>query len=344
METLIRNMQEHFESLPGVEAAAYALVLPIESGVDLPFSIIGRAPPKGDLYQGDEQYRTVSAHYFQALGIPLRHGRVFNDADSGRGAPVVIINEAFAKKHWPRADPLGESIMIGHGLGPEFEDKARMIVGVVGNVRERGLDEDLVPVYYVPEMQAPDGLVALGNRVLAAPWILRTRGNPSALAAIVQRETMRVDPRLPVADIRSMAEVVSKSTARQNFNMLLLGIFAGVALVLAAVGIYGVMAYTVEQRTAEIGIRVALGARQGQMLRMILRHGLVLAAIGVGIGLGAAFGLTRVLKNLVFGVTVNDPTTFILVPVILTLVAVLACLIPARRAARVDPIIALRCE
>ena len=343
METLIRNMQEHFESLPGVEAAAYAFNLPVEGGVDLPFSIVGRAPANGP-YEGDQQYRMVSAHYFQALGIPVRRGRLFNDADSSRGAPAVIINETFAKKYWPKADPLGQTIMIGHGLGPEFEDKPRLIVGVVGNVREVGLDQDLVPVFYVPEAQAPDGMVALGNRILPSSWVLRARGNPSDLADSVQRETLRVDPQLPVAEIHTMAEVISKSTARQDFNMLLLGIFAGVALVLAAVGIYGVMAYTVEQRTAEIGIRVALGARQGQMLSMILRHGLLLAAIGVAIGVGTAFGLTRYLKTILFGVTVNDPTTFILVPVILTGVALLACLIPARRAARVDPIIALRGE
>jgi predicted permease len=343
METLIRNMQEHFESLPGVESAAYAFNLPVEGGVDLPFSIVGRAPANGP-YEGDQSYRLVSAHYFRALGIPLRRGRLFSDADSSRGAPVVIINEAFAKKYWPKADPMGQTIMIGHGLGPEFEDKPRLIVGVVGNVREGGLDQDLIPVFYVPDAQAPDGMVALGNRILPSSWVLRTRDNPSDLAGSVQRETLRVDPQLPVAEIHTMAQVVSKSTARQDFNMLLLGIFAGVALVLAAVGIYGVMAYTVEQRTAEIGIRVALGARQGQMLRMILRHGLLLAAIGVAIGVGAAFGLTRYLKTILFGVTVNDPTTFILMPAILAFVAVLACLIPARRAARVDPIIALRCE
>ena len=343
METLIRNMQEHFESLPGVESAAYAFNLPVEGGVDLPFSIVGRAPANGP-YEGDQSYRLVSAHYFRALGIPLRRGRLFSDADSSRGAPVVIINEAFAKKYWPKADPMGQTIMIGHGLGPEFEDKPRLIVGVVGNVREGGLDQDLIPVFYVPDAQAPDGMVALGNRILPSSWVLRTRDNPSDLAGSEQRETLRVDPQLPVAEIHTMAQVVSKSTARQDFNMLLLGIFAGVALVLAAVGIYGVMAYTVEQRTAEIGIRVALGARQGQMLSMILRHGLLLAAIGVAIGVGAAFGLTRYLKTILFGVTVNDPTTFILVPVVLTSVAVLACLIPARRAARVDPIIALRCE
>jgi predicted permease len=344
MEALIRNMQEHFESLPGVEAAAYAFNLPVEGGVDLPFTIVGHPPPHGDPYQGDQQYRLVSAHYFHALGIPLRRGRLFNDADSSRGAPVVILNEAFAKKYWPKEDPLGQTIMIGHGLGPEFEDKPRLIVGIVANVREQGLDQDLVPVYYVPESQAPDGVVALGNRVLPSSWILRTRGNPSALAGSVQRETLRVDPQLPVAQILSMAQIVSKSTARQNFNMLLLGIFAGVALLLAAVGIYGVMAHTVEQRTAEIGIRVALGARQMQMLVLIMRHGLLLAGIGVAVGLAAAYGLTRLLAGLLFGVTANDPATFVIVSVILTTVALLASFIPARRAARVDPVVALRCE
>ena len=344
METLIRNMQEHFESLPGVEAAAYAILLPMENNMDLPFSIVGHSPPNGERYRGDEQYRLIGAHYFQALGIPLRRGRVFDDADSSRGAPVVLLNEAFAKKYWPKEDPLGQSLLIGHGLGPEFEDKPRLVVGIVGNVRDRGLDQDLSPVYYVPEAQAPDGLVALGNRIVASSWVLRTRGNPSTLAGGVQREMLRVDPQLPVAQVYSMARVVAKSTARQNFNMLLLGIFAGVALLLAAVGIYGVMAYTVEQRTAEIGIRVALGARQMQMLGLIMRHGLLLAGIGVAIGAGAAYGLTRLLAHLLFGVTASDPATFIVVSTILTTVALLACFIPARRAARVDPIVALRCE
>ena len=344
MEVLIRDMQEHFEALPGVEAAAYAFNLPVEGGIDLPFSIIGRAPSKDGPYHGDETYRLISARYFEALGIPLRRGRLLNDADSSRGAPVVVLNEAFAKKYWPKEDPMGQSIMIGHGLGPEFEDKPRLIVGIVANVRENGLDQDLNPVFYVPEAQAPDGMVALGNRILPSSWVVRTRGNPSRLAASVQREILRVDPQLPVAEIHTMAQVLSKSTARQNFNMLLLGIFGGVALLLAAVGIYGVMAYAVEQRTAEIGIRVALGAQQMQMLGLIMRHGLLLAAIGVVVGTGAAFGLTRFLRTLLFGVTVSDPATFVLVPALLTFVALLACFIPARRAARVDPVIALRAE
>jgi predicted permease len=278
------------------------------------------------------------------MGIPLRRGRTFNDGDSSRGAPVVIINEVFAKKYWPKEDPIGQSIMIGHGLGSDFEDKVRVIVGVVGNVREDGLDRDLPAIYYVPMAQAPDGMVALGNRILPSAWVLRTRGNPGALAGIVQRETLRVDPQLPVAQVYPMSQLVAKSTARQSFNMLLLGIFAGVALVLASVGIYGVMAYTVEQRTAEIGIRMALGARQMQMLGLILRHGLVLAAIGVALGLGAAFGLTRLLAKLLYGVSANDPATFVVVSVVLATVALLACFIPARRATRVDPVIALRSE
>jgi len=344
MEALTRQMQEHFESLPGVEAAAWSLVLPIEAEIDLPFTIVGRTPKNGNRYEDDEQYRPISSHYFEALGIPLRRGRTFNASDTGAALPVVIINEAFAKKFWPKEDPLGQSVMIGHGLGPEFEDKPRVIVGVVANVRERGLDQDLVPVFYVPEAQSPDGLIKLGNNVISSSWILRTRANPSSLISRVQRETLRVDPQLPVAQIYTMAQVISKSTARQDFNMLLLGIFAGIALLLAAVGIYGVMAYTVEQRTAEIGIRVALGARQTQMVGLIMRHGLFLACIGVGVGTAVAFALTRYLKTLLFGIASNDPLTFILVPALLTLVALLASFIPARRAARVDPVIALRAE
>jgi putative ABC transport system permease protein len=187
-------------------------------------------------------------------------------------------------------------------------------------------------------------VVARSNRFFASSWVLRTRGNPSALAGIVQREMLRVDPQLPVAQIYSMAQIASKSTARQNFNMLLLGIFAGVALLLAAAGIYGVMAFTVEQRTAEIGIRVALGAQQMQMLGLIMRHGLLLAGIGVAVGLGAAFGLTRLLARLLFGVAPRDPITFVAATLLLAGVALFACWVPARRAAKVDPMVALRYE
>lgn len=343
-ETLIRNVQQHFESLPGVQAAAFAFNLPIDGGPDFPFSIIGHAPPHGDPYQGDEQYRMVSAHYFRALGIPLRRGRLFNNADSSRGVPVVILNEAFAKKYWPKEDPLGLSIIIGQGMGPEFEDKPRLIVGIVGNVRENGLDRELPPVYYVPVAQAPDGMVARSNRFFPSTWIVRTSGKPSALASSVRREMLRVDPQLPVSKIFSMAQIVSISTARQNFNALLLGIFAGVALLLATSGIYGVMAYSVEQRTNEIGIRMALGAKQMQILRLIMGHGLLLALTGLAVGLGAAYGLTRLLRSLLFGVAANDPATFVVAPVVLAGAALLASFIPARRASKLDPVVALRYE
>ncbi len=343
MGSLIDRVQERFEALPGAQYAAFAFNLPMEDGVDLPFSIVGRPPHEGP-YEGDEFYRLISAHYFEAMGIPLRRGRLFTRSDSGSGAPVVIINEAFAKKHWPKDDPLGQTIIIGKGLGPEFEDKPRPIVGIVGNVHENGLDQDAPPIYYVPEGQAPDGVVALGNRVLAASWIVRTAGDPASLTPVVQREMLQVDPQLPVSKIYSMAQVTSKSTTRQNFNMMLLGIFAGVALLLAAVGIYGVMAWTVEQRTNEIGIRMALGAPSGRMLAQVLAQGLILAGIGVAIGLAAAYGLTRYLASLLYGVKPADVASFVIVSLILTSIALLACFIPARRASRIDPVIALRYE
>jgi predicted lysophospholipase L1 biosynthesis ABC-type transport system permease subunit len=257
---------------------------------------------------------------------------------------VVILNEAFAKKYWPKGDPLGQSILIGKGLGPEFDEPPRVIVGIVGDVHEQGLDRDAPPVFYVPETQAPDGVVALGNRILPGSWIVRTPGDPARLTAVVQREMLRVDPELPVSKIYSMAQIASQSTGRQNFDMLLLGIFAGVALLLAAVGIYGVMSWTVEQRTGEIGIRMALGAPRALMLGQVLAQGLALAGIGVAVGLAAAYGLTRYLSSLLYGVKPADLASFIIVPIALTAIALVACFIPARRASRVDPVIALRYE
>lgn len=344
VDDLIRQMTPRLESLPGVESAASAIMLPIEGGVDLPFNIAGKPPAKGNMYNGDEQWRSVSSHYFAAFKIPLLRGRVFNQHDTGNAAHVVIINEAMAKKYWQKEDPIGRSITIGKGLGPQFEEAPREIVGIVGSVRENGLRDSNQGVMYVPASQVADGLTQLANKVLPLSWAVRTARSPEALTPSIQHEFMAFDAQLPVAKFRTMEQVISESTARQNFNMLLLTIFAAVALLLAAIGIYGLMSYSVEQRTQEIGIRVALGASGGDMLRMVVVRGLWLAAVGMGIGLAAAFGLTRVLSSLLFGVKANDPIAFGAVAVTLATVAWAATYIPARRATRIDPIIALRYE
>jgi len=344
VERLARDLTRRFESLPGVQAATYALSLPLQLGPDLPFSIAGKAQRNGGPYNGDEQYRPVGVHYFQTLGIPLRHGRPFDERDSSRGAWTLVINEAMAKKYWPKENPVGAMVTIGKGLGPEFADRPREVVGVAGDVRESGIDQDVPPVMYIPVGQTPDGFVALGNRVLPSSWAVRTSGNPAALAHVIPAEALRVDPDLPMARVMPMERILAKSLARQDFNMILLGIFGAVALLLTAIGIYGVMSYTVQQRTNEIGIRIALGADTGQLLRLVAGHGLMLAGIGVAIGLAGAFGLTRLMASLLYGVKASDPGTFAAVTAVLCAVAALACYIPARRASRVDPIVALRNE
>jgi ABC-type antimicrobial peptide transport system permease subunit len=197
---------------------------------------------------------------------------------------------------------------------------------------------------YVPEGQISDPLTKLANSVIPLSWAIRTANDPSALSAAVQREIMAVDSQLAVSRIRTMDQVVSESTARQNFNMLLLSIFAGLALLLAAIGIYGLMSYTVEQRTQEIGIRMALGAGRGDMVNLIVRQGMLLAVVGLVVGLGAAFGLTRLLAGLLFGVKTTDPATYLVVALVLIAVAMFACYVPARRATKIDPLIALRYE
>jgi ABC-type antimicrobial peptide transport system permease subunit len=233
---------------------------------------------------------------------------------------------------------------LGKGLGPEFEEPAREIVGIVGNVRENGLTDSNQGVMYVPAGQVTNGLTQLANKVLPLSWVVRTSQEPTALATAIQREFLAVDGQLPVSKFRTMEQVISESTARANFNMLLLTIFAGTALLLAALGIYGLMSYSVEQRTQEIGIRVALGASGSDMLRMVIGRGLLLAGIGLAVGLAAAFGLTRLLAALLFGVKASDPMAFGAVAVTLAAVAWVAVYIPARRATRIDPLIALRYE
>jgi len=344
VERLATEVTRRLEALPGVQAATYALALPLQMGPDLPFTIAGKAPRDGGPFNGDEQYRPVGAHYFQTLGIPLRRGRWFDERDSGTGRWALIINEAMAKKYWPNENPVGAIVTIGKGLAPEFDDRPREVVGVVGDVRESGVDQDPPPVQYIPIGQEPNGLLALGNRVLPSSWAVRAIGDPATLGRAVQQEVLRVDSDLPVAKVMPMNRLLAKSIGRANFSMILLGIFGGVALLLAAIGIYGVMSYTVQQRTHELGIRIALGAATPQLLRLVVGQGLLLAGIGVAIGLAASFGVTRVMSSLLYGVKATDLATFAAVAVVLSGVAALACYIPARRATRVDPIIALRHE
>ena len=345
VDNFTTQVVRRLESLPGVEAAASAVMLPMQGGgIDLPFNIVGKAPPKGDQYNGDEQWRSVSPHYFRAFRIPLLRGRVFTETDTGNAARVVVINEALAKKYWPKEDPIGQVMVIGKGLEPEFDDPPRQIVGVVGTVRETGLGDGDVCVMYLPQSQNQQAVTALVNSVIPLSWAVRTAMNPLAMRSAVEREFHAVDMSMPVSNERTMEQVVSESVARQDFNMLLLSIFAGIALLLAAIGIYGLMSYAVEQRTQEIGIRMALGAEQRDMVGLVLWQGMKLAVIGVALGLGLAYLAARQLASLLFGVKASDPLTFGAVAAILTAVALVATYVPARRAAAVDPAESLRSQ
>jgi predicted permease len=344
VENVVRQATERIESVPGVEFAAAALVVPMSgSAIDLPFTIDGRAPAEGK-YEGDDQWRFVSPHYFEALHIPLLRGRTFDRRDTSKSDHVVIINDALAKKYWPQADPLGQRMTIGGGLGADFAEGPRQIVGIVGDVTESGLSNGMVPAMYIPQGQLTDGLTKLANNLLPLSWVIRTKTDPLSVASPVRHEFETLDGQLTPSKILTLETVIKDSTTRENFNMLMLTVFAAVALLLAAVGIYGLMSYAVEQRTQEIGIRMALGAGRGEMMKMILGQGMKLVLAGIVIGLAAAFGLTRLLAGLLYGVKAGDPLTFAAVAVILTAVALFAAFVPAQRATRVDPILALRQE
>jgi len=342
---VMRDGVERLRTIPGVATAAASCCVPLDGGYGLPFVIQGRAlPPKSPFHGGGSWY-TVSPDYFGVFKIPIVRGRAFTDRDDGAGPGVAIINQAMAKQYWPNGDPLVDRIAIGGRLvGPEFEEPPRQIVGIVGDVRDGGLNHDPQPSMYIPFAQVPDRLNALNLSISPVRWLVRTRGEPYTVNLQAQAELRQATGGLPVARVRAMSEIVAQSTAGSDFDMFLLSVFGGTALVLAMIGIYGLMAYSVQQRTQEIGIRRALGADAANVRNMVVFQGMRLSMAGVIAGVVSAFALSRVLASLLFGVTTRDPAVFVGVPVILGVVALVAVWLPARRASQVDPLVALRQE
>ncbi len=341
IEQLERRGIERLEALPGVERASAGCCVPLEGGYGLPFKVMGRPLTEGP-FHGGAGWKTLAPGYFEVFRIAVVRGRTFTGRDGHGSAPVVVINEAMARRFWPKGDPLQDRILIGKGVMPALEDEQpRQIIGVVADQRDGALNQDPGPEMYIPDGQATDGIQALNVKLTPLAWVIRTRGEPRKLSAAAQRQLEQVSG-LPVSDIRDMGEVVSRSTSRERFHMLLMSVFGGVALLLAAIGIYGLMAYSVEQRTQEIGIRMALGAGRSQVRGMVMRQGMIYAAIGVVVGAAGAFALAKQITSFLFGVTAWDPLVFATIPAVLLAAAALAVWRPADRATKVDPATALR--
>jgi putative ABC transport system permease protein len=327
--TFFAQLIEKTSALPGVIAVGASQSLPIQGDYLLGFNIQGRPPdPPGE--DKSTNYYAVTPDYFKAMGIPLLGGRLFTEQDNKNAHRVAIINETMARTYFPDEDPIGKGINVTNG--PE---RFREIVGIVGDVKQYGLAQPTTLQAYEPYLQNPFSGMTL---------VTRTEGNPAALSGAIRIQVLALDKEQPVSRIRTLDQIISGSVQQQRFTMLLLGVFAGVALILAAVGLYGVMSYAVTQRTHEIGIRMALGANAGNVLGLVVGHGMMLALIGVAIGLAGAFAVTRLMSKLLFAVSTTDPVTFAGISVLLTGVALGACLVPARRAIKVDPMTALRHE
>ncbi|CAN5347972.1 hypothetical protein BH18ACI2_BH18ACI2_01650 [soil metagenome] len=326
------------EHLPGAVAAGYTTAVPLTGMTANGLTLEGRqAEPN---VNWNAIHRQVSPDYFRAMGVALRQGRAFNAGDDERAMPVAAINETMARQFWPGESPVGQRFKVG---SPDSPEPWLTIVGVVADVRQMGADAPVKAEMYVPYWQFPRG-----SRVysLFTPrdLVIRTTASPTSLVPAVREAVRDVDPYQPLSNIRTMSEVLDRVTAQRRVGMILLTAFAALALLLAALGIYGVLSFFVVQHTREIGIRMALGAQRGNVLRLVVGQGMLLTFVGIAIGLAGAFALTRVMASLLYGVSATDPLTFVGVPMLLATVALIACYIPARRAMKVDPMIALRYE
>jgi putative ABC transport system permease protein len=326
-EELVRRIQ----ALPGVQSASVSSNLPLDNSMDTNnINFESRPTPPGES-QDVAENMMVSPDYFRTLGIPLLQGRYLSEQDRDDTPPVLVISEAMARRYFPEGDAIGMRLKTGGCTDCPWIT----IVGVVGDVKDQGLGADVAPAMYLPFVQE-----SFGSRMMNL--VVRAEGDPSGLVAAVRREVNAIDPEVALADIKTMEEMMSASLGQSRYRGVLLGIFALVALTLAAVGIYGVIAYAVSQRTREIGIRIALGARKADIFKMVVGHGMILSIIGVALGVTASLMLTRLMSSLLYGVSSTDPVTFASVVLLLITVALLACSIPARRATRVDPMNALR--
>jgi len=340
---VIHDGTERVLAVPGVVDVGVSNCLPMERPFGMSFDVIGR--PKGNSpVTGGAFFYSVSWRYFNALKIPLLRGREFTEQDDGAAPGVVIINQAMAKQYWPKGDPLKDRIQIGPGAGPAFAENPRQVVGIVGDTHDGGPSRDPIPMMFIPLVQMPDLETALNSRVAPLWWIVRSQVDPRTLVTPITAALREASGGLPVAHIRTMDEIEVRNTARQRFNMLLLTVFGSAGLLMAAIGIYGVMSYSVQQRTQELGVRMALGAQASNLRNMVIRQGMALTMIGVAIGVGGAFWLTRFLASFLFGVKTWDPIVFIVTPLLLSMVALIAIWVPAKRATRVDPMTALRLE
>jgi putative ABC transport system permease protein len=327
---VLQQMLENVRSIPGVRSAGLVTALPITGGASTDFTIEGRPlPPANDEPSAD--IRSADAGYFRTMGIPLLVGREFTEADNSTARRVMVINQTMARQYWPNGSPIGQHVTM-KDWGPPLTGE---IVGVVGDVKTNGLDEAVGPMIYWPHFQFPE----LFNTI-----VVRSDGEPSRLFPAMKAAIWAVKKNQAISKIETMDQVLSESLARRRLYMILLGVFAGAALLLAGVGIYGMVSYSVNQRIRELGIRIAIGAERGDVLRLVLGHGAKVGLLGIVIGIAAAPGLTRLMASLLFGVSATDPLTFTAVALLLTVVALAASFLPARRAMRVDPIVALRHE
>jgi putative ABC transport system permease protein len=324
-----KRVLQRIGELPGIQSVGASSFLPVSaSDAPLAFHIEGESRGADDRLLAD--FSVVSSGYFPALGIPLKKGRIYTEADSRQATPAVIVNESFVRRFLPNQDPVGKLLRFEGRFG---SPKGNQIIGVVGSVRRHGLEQEPGPEVYLSYQQTPWPYMSL---------VARTKAAPASVAQSIQRALYAVDSTQPVFDIKTMEERLDDSVAQRRFNMLLLGLFAALALILASIGIYGVISYSVTQRTREIGLRLALGAQRSDVLRLIIAQGLRLTVIGLAAGVAVALAIGKLISSLLYGINAHDPLTFLTTGLVLSAVALLACWLPARRASRLDPLIALR--
>jgi len=340
------ELVRRLERIPGVRAASSTTALPSEFPIDFPVSVAGGRDHQtlpGQPAALDAYYRAINPHFFAAMEIPLLEGRVLTDADTADSAPVIVICQALARRAFPNGDALGQALVVGNGYLKDARDlRPRTVVGVVADTREQGLRFAPTLTMYVPVAQSPELITRLVLEKIPLRWVLRTSRDTAELAPAVRRAVLSVDATQPPADFATMDDVLSRSIAPQRFNMLMLALFSSVSLFLAAVGVYGLTAYAVVQRTRELGIRISLGASPAQLVRELLLQGLRLGVGGTVLGLLSAAALSRLLRGLLFGISAADGPTIVVVFTVMTTVVILATYLPAARASRIDPMCALR--